>query len=157
MPKTLTVGTEEFEFPIEGENPGYGESITDWAEAVTDALTNVQQPNDILTTTATINNNISSPTSIPGFSFDTSEVIAITGEYIVRRTTVSPANNLVESGIISGNFDGTNWSITRTQEGDADIEFTITSGGQIQYTSSDLSGTSYVGEVTFKAKVFNQE
>lgn len=156
MPKTLTIGTESFEFPLEGDNAGYGESVTDWASAVTDALSTVQQPNDILTQEATINNNIITATSIPGFSFDTSEVVAINAEYIIKRTTVSPANNLVESGSIEGNFDGTNWSISRRQVGDAGIEFSITAGGQIQYTSSNLTGTSYAGTITYKAKVFNQ-
>ena len=50
MPKLLTVGNEEFEFPLEGENAGYGSEITDWAEAVTTALATVQKPNDIPTT-----------------------------------------------------------------------------------------------------------
>lgn len=156
MAKTLIVGVDEFEFPIQGDSPDWGESVTDWATAVSSALASVQQPNDILTTQATIANNQISAASIPGFSFDTSEVLAINAEYIIKRTTVSPATNLVESGIIKGNFDGTNWSITREQIGDAGVEFTITAAGQVQYTSTNISGTSYSGEISFKAKVFNQ-
>ncbi|MBW3544551.1 MAG: hypothetical protein KY428_02940, partial [Bacteroidetes bacterium] len=156
MARTFIVGVDEFEFPDQGDSPDWGEQITDWAEAVTDALKNVQQPNDILTTQASIANNQTTAASITGFSFDTSEVLAVNAEYIVIRKTVSPATNLVESGIIEGNFDGTNWSITRKHIGDAGIVFTITAGGQIQYTSSNISGTSYTGEVSFKAKVFNQ-
>lgn len=157
MPKTLTIATQDFEFPVVGDNPDWGEQITDWATAVTDALTNVQQANDILTTSAIIANGINTPTSISGFSFDTSEVVSINAEYIIKRITTSPANNLVESGYITGNFDGSNWSITQEYVGDAEVDFTITSGGQIQYTSSTLSGSSYTGAISFKAKVFNDE
>lgn len=156
MPKTLTVGVDEFEFPVTGDSPDWGESVTDWATAVSNALTNVQQPNDILTQSASIANNQTSASSIPGFSFDTSEVLAINAEYIIIRRTVSPANNFVESGTLTGNFDGSDWTISRRQQGEAGVEFTITSGGQVQYTSSDVSGTSYTGEISFKAKVFNQ-
>lgn len=156
MPKILTVGTEEFEFPLEGENAGYGEQVTDWAEAVTDALTTVQQPNDILTQSAAINNNQTSAANIPAFSFDTSEVVAINAEYIIKRTTVSPVNNLVESGVIKGNFNGTSWSITIESVGDSEVELSITSAGQVQYTSSNISGSSYEGQISFKAKVFNE-
>lgn len=157
MPKILIVGTEEFEFPLVGENADYGEQITDWATAVTDALTTVQQPNDILTTTAAINNNQTTFTNIPGFSFDTSEVIAINAEYIVSRTTSSPAETLSESGSIQGNYNGTQWTISRSFDGDADIELDITSSGQIQYKTGNMVGSGYVGSIIFKARVFNQD
>lgn len=156
MSKTLIIGNEEFEFPVVGTNPQWGEEVTDWAEAVTDALTNVIQPNDILVQSATIANNRTTPASIPGFSFDTSEVVAINAEYIVKRTTDSPATNLVESGYITGNFDGNSWSISQRSNGFSGVEFDITTGGQITYTSSDISGTNYVGQISFKARVFNQ-
>lgn len=155
MPKILTVGNEEFDFPLENENGNYGESVTDWAEAVSIALETVQQPNDITTTTATILNNISSPTSVTGFSFDTSEVVSINSEFIVTRTTDVPAVNLVESGFIQGNFDGANWSISIESVGDAGIDFDITAGGQITYISTNLTGSNYTGTIRFKAKVFN--
>jgi hypothetical protein len=153
MSKTLIVGNEEFSFPEEGTNASWGEQVTDWASAVTDALTTVVQPNDITTTTAVINNNQSSAANVTGFSFDTSEVISINGEYIIKRTTDS--STLVESGTIRGNFDGTNWSVTQTAQGNAGVTFDITSGGQVQYTSTDVAGSNYSGVILFKAKVFN--
>ena len=157
MPKILTIGTEEFEFPLVGENPDYGEQVTDWAIAVTDELTTVQQPNDILSTTASIHNNQTIFVNIPGFTFDTSEVIAINAEYIVNRSTVSPAVVLTESGVIQGNYDGNQWTISRSHDGDADIEFDITGSGQIQYKTGNMSGSVAIGSIIFKAKVFNQD
>lgn len=153
MSKILIVGNDEFEFPEEGTNASWGENVTDWASAVSDALAGVQQPNDITTTTAVINNGQASYANIAGFSFDTSEVISINGEFIVKRSTDS--NNLVESGVIRGNFDGTAWAVTQTSQGNAGVTFDITSGGQIQYISSTITGANYVGIIIFKAKVFN--
>lgn len=158
MPKILTVGTEEFEFPLQGENADYGEQVTDWASAVTDALTTVQQPNDILTTSAAINNNQSTFVNIPGFAFDTSEVIEIEASAIVTRSTSSPAVTVTENFEIRGNYNGTDWTIEINSNAkiDSGVDFEITSSGQVQYTSSNMTGSGYVGSIIFKARVFNQ-
>lgn len=156
MPKILVVGTESFEFPEQGENADYGEQVTDWAVAVTDALTTVQQPNDILPTQAIINNNQTSFTNIAGFSFDVSEVLSINAEYIIRRSTTSPSFSITESGTIRGNYNGSSWSIAIDAEGDAGMEFDITNAGQLQYKTSNIIGSGYVGFIIFKAKVINQ-
>lgn len=155
MPKTVTIGTETFEIPAEGDEGNYGEQISDWISAASDALATVQQRNDVPNSSASILNNMTTPTSIPGFIFDTSEVISINGEYIITRTTDVPAVNLTESGVIQGNFNGSVWSIAIEAIGNAGVTFSITSDGQIQYTSTNLTGSSYVGEIRFRAKVFN--
>jgi hypothetical protein len=154
MPKILTVGTEEFEFPLEGENPGYGSEITDWAEAVSTALESVEKPNDISTTTKTIGNSIGTY-PIPNFSFPTSEVIAIDCKYFVKRT--SNATAYTEVGYIEGYYDG-NWGISIRTTGDAKILLSIDSTGQIQYTlaASDVLPGTYTGSITFEAKVINK-
>lgn len=155
MPKILIIGNQEFEFPVEGENASWGEQVTDWATAVTEALETVQKPNDLLDTTAAINNNQTTFSNIPGFSFDTSQVISIEAKYIINRSTVSPSVKITESGKIEGNFDGTSWKISISGEGEADVEFDITPSGQIQYKSSNMTGSGYVGQIIFSAKVFN--
>jgi hypothetical protein len=156
MPKTLTVGNEEFEFPLEGESPGYGSEITDWAEAVTDALSTVQKPNDILSTSAVIGNTPGT-FSIPGFSFSTAEVISINCRYFVSRTTTGPNATYVEVGNIEGYYDGSNWGISIKTTGDANILLSITPAGQMQYTiASPLPGATHSGEIVFEAKVVNK-
>lgn len=156
MSKILTVGTETFEFPEESENGKYGEEVTDWASAVSSALTTVQQRNDIPGSTATILNNISSFTAIPGFSFDTSEVISINCEFIVTRSTTVPAVTLVSSGFIQGNYDGSTWNVTVEYVGNSGVDFDINPSGQAVYKSTNLTGSNYTGSILFKAKVFNQ-
>lgn len=152
MSKPLTIGSETFDFPINGQNSGWGEQVTDWAEAVTNALQTVQGPADILLTTANIINNQSTFVNINGFSFSTATVEAFTAEYYVLRTTAIPAASKVESGHISGNYDGTAWLISIQNTGDAGIDFQITSGGQLQYKTDNMVGSNYSGVIKFKAK-----
>lgn len=153
--KVLTVGTEDFEIPDQGDNPDYGESISDWMSAVSDALGTVQAPNDVLVSTASILNNQTSFADISGFIFDSSEVISINAEFIVQRSTVSPANVLVEDGVIRGNFNGSSWIYSVVSQGNAGVDFNITDAGQLQYKSTDITGTSYSGTITFRGRVFN--
>lgn len=157
MPKILTVGNEEFEFPLTGENPGYASEVTDWAEAVTDALSTVQKPNDILTTTQDVNNT-GLLTNITGFSFPTAEVISIDCKYIVKREVTGgiEAGTYVEVGYIEGFYNPTlGWSISIRTTGDARILLSISPSGQMQYTSTPISGSTHVGSITFEAKVIN--
>jgi hypothetical protein len=151
MPKILTVGNEEFEFPVTGENPGYGSEVTDWAEAVTGALSTVQKPNDILTTSAPINNTAGT------FNVSTAEVISIDCKYFVSRTVVGGTKPgvYVEIGFVEGFFDGTNWGISIRTTGDAKILLSITPTGQLQYTLTEIFDGTHTGSIVFEAKVIN--
>jgi hypothetical protein len=163
MPKILIVGNEEFEFPIEGENPGYGSEVSDWAEAVTTALETVQKPNDIPTTSQIplTQLNINTPTNIPGFAFSTAEVIAIDSKYIFTKTYVLSGNTVVvtEVGFIEGFYDLTNWSISVRTVGDAGVSITIQPSGQMQYTLTTAfptGSTSRTLNIAYEAKVINR-
>lgn len=156
MSKKLLIGTQEFEIPEQGDNPDYGESLSDFFEAVSEALATVQQPNDILNTTASILNHQTTFADISGFIFNSSEVISINSEFIIQRSTVSPVNKFVESGFIQGNYNGSTWSFSVESTGNSGVEFNITNAGQLQYKSSNISpGTSYSGVITFRGRVFN--
>lgn len=163
MPKLLTVGNEEFEFPLEGENAGYGSEITDWAEAVTIALETVQKPNDI-PTTAEIPLNadiaLNTPAPIPGFSFPTAEVIAIEGKYLFKRsyTTISGDVVNMEVGFIEGYFNGIEWGISIRTTGDIGVLVTINSAGQMLYQATQafpVGATNKVLSIVYEAKVIN--
>lgn len=155
MSKTLQIGSETFEYPENRENPGWGEEATGWAEAVTDAIANVQGPNDILTTSANLNNNQAVAANVNNFRFDTSEVQAISAEYLIIRVYDSGSSTVTESGEIIGNYNGSDFVISQDAVGDAGITFSITSVGQVQYISSNL--TNHVSSVIrFKAKTIDQ-
>ena len=76
--------------------------------------------------------------------------------FISAKTFVTFDDDLID-GKITGNYNGIAWSISIVSTGDAEINFSITPSGQIQYTSNDLAGSGYVGEIRFRAKVINQE
>lgn len=164
MPKLLTVGNEEFEFPLSGENAGYGSEITDWAEAVTTALATVQKPNDIPTTSEILLNPdilINTTSAIPGFSFPTADVIAIEAKYLFKRsyTTIADGNVVrMEVGFIEGFFNGSEWGISIRTTGDSGILVTINPAGQMLYQTTEnfpVGATNKVLSIVYEARVIN--
>jgi hypothetical protein len=163
MPKILTVGNEEFEFPLSGENPGYGSEVSDWAEAVSVALETVQKPNDIPTTAEipldpTV--SLNTPLNIPGFIFSTAEVIAIQAKYLFKRSYTIGASNVVkmETGFIEGYFDKIDWSISIRTTGDAGVLLSIDPAGQMKYQVTEIfptGSTNRALSIVFEAKVIN--
>ena len=152
MPKNVTVGTEIFEIPIQGENPDWGEEVTDWIVAISDQVSNILGTYDIPNTTFTLANNQAVAASITGFAFSTTFVRAFQADYFIERDTDS-STKVTESGILYGNYnseDGS-WDLNQEAVGDAGITFSITGAGQIQYTSTDISGGSYTGQIKFSA------
>lgn len=153
MPKILTIRNEEFEFPLVGENAGYGSEITDWAEAVTNSLETVEKVGSISQTQDTILNTATTFTSIPDFRFNENVVNSFTATYFVERS--SSTEVFTESGIIEGHFSNGNWYMTVISVGDAKIEFNITASGQMQYKVEAISSLSYEGIIKFEASVIN--
>lgn len=151
----LVVNGVTYNYPVNRESPSWGEDASAWAQAVTSALGNVAGANDILQTSATIANNISSPTNITGFSFDPLAVRGAICEYSVYRvTTGGGATELVETGTIYLSYKSTasTWDIVVVGGAGAGVTFSITNGGQVQYTSTNISGSSYSGTIKFRAR-----
>lgn len=155
MTKKLQIGSEIFNYPEQGTSSGHGEQATEWAEAVTDVLADFQGPNDILLTSQTLANNTTTPTNIPGLTFNTGQVQSITVEYLLERVYDSGSTTITESGVILGNFDGTTFKIIVEAADDVDVDITVTSGGQFQYTSSNLANHIST-TIKFKASTIDQ-
>ena len=145
MSKTVQIGSNVYTIPEEGENPGWGEDLTAYLEGIADALANVQGPNDILITSASLNNNQSTFANVAGLQFNTAQVQAIEVKYLVIREYDAGATTVVESGTITGNYDGSTFFITTNHIGDAGMTFDITNTGQVQYKTTDL--TNHVSSV----------
>lgn len=155
MPKILQIGNEIIEYPAPEDRAGWGEEATRFAELVTEALLTVQGPNDLLTQSATLANNQIASANIPGFVFNTGQVQAINAEFLVIRVFDVGATTVVESGQINGSYNGTEFKITIESDGDTGVRFSITNGGQIQYTSDDKP--NHISSVIrFKAKTIDQ-
>lgn len=99
----------------------------------------------------TVANNQGSAANVTGLSFSGASVKAVSIQYRIRRST--DTNELAETGTIRLVYKDTadTWFIDQTYAGeDSGVTFTVTSGGQVQYTSTNVSGASYVGSMLFK-------
>lgn len=149
MPIPLTVGNTVYQYPVAGEDPGWGAEASDWATAVTAVLASFVGVGDIINTVAPILDNISMPTNVQGLTFDGALVRAANVNYAIVR------GNLTQSGTIAVNFNsgaspGSKWTMTEGPiVNDVGVSFSITDSGQIQYTSSS---TGVAGQITFNAK-----
>jgi hypothetical protein len=85
-------------------------------------------------------NNVSSASDVTGFSFNSASVVSFTANVsvIVTGSTVS-----YETFTLNGAYSSSGWILNSSSRGDVSgIAFTITSGGQIQYTSTNVTGWS---------------
>ncbi|RLF65298.1 MAG: hypothetical protein DRN30_04240 [Thermoplasmata archaeon] len=157
MSKELQVGTSVFNYPENGDNAGWGEDATAWAEAVSDLLNTLQGPNTIPETTAVIVNNTTVATDIFGLAFNVSGggVLQVTVEYVINRVYDSGASSTTESGVILGQYTGSDFVISQDGIGDTEVVVSVTSAGQFQYTSSNLTNQTS-GTIKFKATTIDQ-
>lgn len=145
MSKPLQVGNDTFNYPSPGDKAGWGEEATGWAEAVTDTLANISGPNDILITSATLSNNQVTPANIPGLLLNTGEVQSFELDVLIYRTYNSGSSVAMERAKILGYFNGSDVYISQESVGTSGVDLSVTSGGQFQYTSSNL--TNHVSSV----------
>lgn len=147
MAITLTVNGVPYSFPSQGENPPNGEVVANWALAVTNLLATLSNASDINTTSFTVANNTSSATNVTGLSFSTTTVRSAIIQYNVYRNSSN-----FEAGEMHVIYDGSDWDISIYKTGDAGVNFSITSAGQVQYVSSNAAA----GTMKFSAKTFTQ-
>jgi hypothetical protein len=152
MAESLTLNNKTFEYPSNGESPGYGEEATAWAKEANTVLNTLFGNNDISITTATILDNQTTAANVTGLIFDASFVRSFEVIYDVIRNDGS--SQIQQNGKILGIYDGSDWSITSECNGDAGIDFIINNDGQIQYFSTSVGGT-YTGTMKFKASTLD--
>ncbi len=152
----IVINNTSFNYPDPGSEPGWGADATDAMVEVAEVLATIQGVDDIAETTFNVANNISSAMDVVGLAFNPSTVRSAIVDYSLYRNTDS--TELAERGSLNliyknGATPGSKWSIGRVLFGDdAGLSFTMTDAGQIQYTSTNLSGTGYAGEMKFEAK-----
>lgn len=149
----LTVNNKSFNYPDEGEAPGWGNDATAWAKEVTDVLNFLQSPGDIVNSIATINNNQTLPLDVVGMVFSSANTRNARVTYQVKRSVTGTV--LIQSGtlFLDWNPQTSSWILTHDYTaGDAGVVFSVLPSGQVQYTSSNMTGSGYVGEIKFNAK-----
>lgn len=158
MSRNLIIDNVTYIYPDPGEDPGWGEGASDWAEAVTDVLNSLLSPGDILETTFTVANNISSPTNITGLAFNTGVVRSALITYSIYRISILNPSGQAETGQLNIVYDnsagaGNKFLLTQEAAGNAGVTFNITDAGQFTYISTDIDSAGYSGIMKFSAKV----
>lgn len=154
----LIVGGTTFDYPVSGDEPGWGAEATDWASAVTVVLNDLQGTDDILQTTFTVANNQVAAADVNGLQFNTGTVRAAEIIYSVYRTSTANPSGHAETGSMQIVYDnsasaGSKWAIGIGMiVGNSGVSFTILDSGQVQYTSTDINGVGYSGVMHFRAK-----
>lgn len=160
MPKTLIVNNTPYEYPTSGDEPGWGNDATGWAEGVTNVLSDLLGPNDLLETAFNIANNQVSVADVTGLILNAASVRAGEISYSIYRQT--DTNSFVETGKINVAYNNASpnpnkWELNQGSiVGNAGVVFTINNSGQIQYTSSNVSGANYTGTMKFRLKSLQQ-
>lgn len=150
----LKVGSQYYNFPESGTEPGWAEANTGWSEAVTDVLESIAGTGTINETQVTIDNNVTNK-NVTGMLFNEAFTEGIELTYRIYRKTDSV--EFSEKGSLSLVYKPTTtekWFMTRQIDvgDDAQVSLDITPLGQVTYTSSSISGANYTGSIRFKTK-----
>ena len=161
MSRNLIIDNITYIYPDTGEDPGWGESASDWAEAVTDVVNSLLSPGDILETTFNVANNISSPTNITGLAFNTGVVRSAIITYSIYRISTLTPSGKAETGQLNIVYDnsagvGNKFLLSQEAVGNAGVTFNITDAGQFTYISTDIDSAGYSGTLKFSGKVHGQ-
>lgn len=160
MPKLNIKGTI-VTIPNSGASPGWAEGVITAISALTAAVNSVTGTYDVAPQIQNIDaNNASSNVVIDNLIFPVSDVRSATIYYSVYRKTENsgPADGQekVEGGTIqivynASNPLGNKWEVIREYAGDAQINFIVTDTGQVEFTTTALTGINHVGTISFRA------
>lgn len=152
MSTPLIVSNDTFQFPENRDSAGWGEEVTAWAKAVTDVLANITGVGDIQQTAAVILNNQVGAVNVVGLNFDPTTVRGAVIEFSIYRT--SSLEEKVEVGTIyAGHKSTTNtWDFVVVGSAGSGVTLSITTAGQVQYLSDNMTGTGYSGTMKFRAR-----
>lgn len=102
-------------------------------------------------------NNQAVAANIEGLIFSYKSVSQVTVDYLIQRvTTGGGATELIEKGQFYLGYRPTSndWVLT-SGPATAGITLTVTSKGQVQYTSSNITGTASISKITWKARTLS--
>lgn len=112
-------------------------------------------------TTFTLANNQSSVANVTGLVFDKTVYRSVHIRYQIYRSA-SGGSTRAKTGTLILLTDGTSWDITEgasvqlPTDTDAGVTFTITSAGQIQYTSDDNGGSYSAANSVFEYQIVSK-
>ena len=142
----LIVKGQSFNYPDPGREPGWGEDATEWAKAITEALSEVLSGGDIIKAQATLNTDTTVPDSVNNLAFVSTQTRQADVMYVIKR------GSLQENGKMTITFENSSWLVTREFSGDdTGAVFTVSPTGQVLYTLNNtpaLNATMYFRAIT---------
>ena len=152
----LIIGGQIINMPSTGQSPVWSDAIIQFAEAVEQVLSGVSGAFDISPQNYNMVADINTDVDIPGLQFPPANVRGANIRYSIYRTTDS-GTDYTESGniLINYNSDATSthkWEISREFIGDGRITFSITDTGQVQFSTTTISGSNHIGQIMFAAQ-----
>lgn len=110
-----------------------------------------QLQNYVTTTTPLPVDAIAGPVSIDGMQFNGAAVSYAIVEFFIQR--FHSGSSAIQGGTFTVSFNAktNSWSIANGGP-HAGITFTITSGGQVQYVSTNIANTKQVSKLTWRAR-----
>lgn len=160
MPRIIIKGTP-IDLPDSAASPNWSPAIIEAFQAIADAVNAVTATYDVAPQVQNIDaNNSSTNVDLNNLTFPSADVRAATVYYSVYRQTEDSGppdgQEVAEAGTLEIVFNDANpitqkWEIVRMFEGDASITFSVTDLGQIQFSTSPLTGTNHTGIVTYRA------
>jgi len=160
MPRLVIKGTP-VNIPDSSASPNWSSGIIEGFEALTEAINAVTGSFDVAPQALNIDaNNSSNNVDVNNLNFPASEVRAATVYYSVFRKTQDSGppdgQELAEAGTLEISYNdsrpiGEKWEIVRVFQGEGNISFNITDLGQIQFSTSPLTGINHEGILSYRA------
>lgn len=160
MPLIIIKGTP-VNIPESGASPNWAPAIIEAFEALSEAVNSVTATYDVPPQVQNIDaNNSSNNVNLNNLNFPSSDVLSATIFYSVLRQTDNSGppdgQDLNEAGTLEINYNagrpvGLKWEIVRTFASDAKIEFNITDLGQVQFSTTPISGINHTGSISYRA------
>jgi hypothetical protein len=159
---TIQIGSTTIDFPDSAASPNWSEAVIQFAQTVAEQLNITTGTYDVPSQYFSIDayNGVSN-VDIPALSFPPSAVRAVFIRYSVYRQT--SLANVDEAGDIivvynPNNSVGYKWTMTtgnKTGKG-GEITFNINDLGQMQFSTTALSGSGHTGKIAFNARALEQ-
>jgi hypothetical protein len=160
MPIIIIKGTP-IQFPDSGSSPNWAPAVIEAVEALTDAVNSVTATYDVPPQVQNIDaNNSSVNVNINNLNFPATDVRSATIFYAVHRHTEDSGppdgQEVTEAGTLEINYNASRpssqkWELIRTGGSNAYIDFTVTDLGQIQFTTTALTGINHTGIISYRA------
>lgn len=151
----VTINGSQYTLNQQGDPAPWGNDQQELIQALIAVASASTSAGDILPSTFTLANNVTSPTPISSLVFDQSVVRSAIIQFSVDRSTAT--QELTEAGYLYITYNSTtnSWSHSQDSVGNSQLLFDVTAG-QVTYTCSNLTGGSYAGKLGFSARAFAQ-